>query len=208
MDPYSFERVTYADAFNEFNDIIEFKRQHPENVTLLLGNHDLGYLSPDICEVRHDFERAALYRKLILDNVALFDLVALEQFDDTEMLFSHAGIRTAWLRHNDWLFDVKDFRPESLNEMFHDEDARDDLFIALADVTHYRGGLAAAGSVVWADAMEFVYGNDELPGYVQIFGHTLHRGGAWCIDDNLWCLDCARAFTLKLTEDESQIHIF
>ena len=207
LDPYSFEGVTYLDAMTEFNAILEFKKAHPDNVTLLLGNHDMGYLDPDICEVRQDYDRVAYYKELIMANLALFDLVALEKFADSEILFSHAGIRMGWLRHNDWLFDTKDFRPEILNTMLHDDEVRPDLFIALADVTQYRGGFSIAGSVIWADAMEFVDNKDWFPGYIQIFGHTLHRGGAWPIAQHTWCLDCARAFTLKLSHDGSQIHI-
>ena len=207
LDPYSFEGVTYLDAFNEFNDILAFKKQHPDNVTLLLGNHDLGYLNPDICLVRHDFERSECYRKVLSENIALFNLVALECLADHEVLFSHAGIRTEWLEYNNWLFNPDDFKPEILNTLLHDEERREDLFITLADLTRYRGGMSCAGSVVWADAREFIDANDELPGYFQIFGHTLHRDGPWRIDEHLWCVDCAKAFVLKPSDDESHIQL-
>ena len=49
LDPYSEEGITPEDAYNELLDIIAFKKEHPENVTLLLGNHDLGYLDSNIC---------------------------------------------------------------------------------------------------------------------------------------------------------------
>ena len=207
LDPYSFEGISYIDAFNEFVDILAFKKEHPENVTLLLGNHDMGYIQPDICEVRQDFGRKEFYRKLIMDNISMFDMVALEQVADRAVLFSHAGIRTGWLRHNDWLFDLKGFRPEVLNELLHDDEGREDLLIALADVSSYRGGFDKAGSVIWADVYEFIYDNDELPGYVQMFGHTLHRGGPWRVDDHLWCLDCGKAFTVGSSHDNSAIEI-
>ena len=44
VDPYSWEGITPHVAFLELQDIIEFKKAHPDNVVLLLGNHDLGYL--------------------------------------------------------------------------------------------------------------------------------------------------------------------
>lgn len=207
LDPYSFEGVSYDDAFNEFNDILAFKKEHPDNVTLLLGNHDMGYLEPDICEVRQDFGRREYYRNVILENISLFDMVAVEQMGTQPVLFSHAGIRTEWLRHNDWLFDRKDFRPEILNELLHDDEGREDLFITLADVSYHRGGYQKAGSVIWADANEFIYGGDELPGYAQIFGHTLHKGGPWAIDRHLWCLDCAKSFIVGASEAENALEI-
>ena len=207
LDPYSFEGITYADAFNEFNDILAFKNEHPDNVTLLLGNHDMGYLDPDICEVRQDFSRREYYKKVMLENISLFDIVALEQMGDWKVLLSHAGIRTEWLRNNNWLFELNDFRPEVLNELLHDAQGREDLFITLADVSYRRGGQEKAGSVIWADAHEFIYNNDELPGYVQIFGHTLHNSGAWAIDEHLWCLDCAKGFVVGASDDNIGLEI-
>ena len=46
LDPYSYEGINPDMAFIEFLDIIEFKKKYPKKVTLLLGNHDLHYLSP------------------------------------------------------------------------------------------------------------------------------------------------------------------
>ena len=50
VDPYSWEGITPHVAFLELQDIIEFKKAHPDNVVLLLGNHDLGYLDREICD--------------------------------------------------------------------------------------------------------------------------------------------------------------
>jgi hypothetical protein len=207
LDPYEEEGITPEKAFKELQDIIEFKRKHPENVTLLLGNHDLGYLEPAICTVRQDERKKARNRKLLLDNIELFDIVSEGRFSEQKILFSHAGLRTTWLRHNDWLFDTKNFHPSEINELFHDEEGRKDLFISLADVSIFRGGFDKSGSVVWTDIEEFIYNNDELPGYIQIFGHTLHTGGAWVIDKHLWCLDCGKAFKVKPSADKSGIEI-
>ena len=52
VDPYEWEGITPGDAFLELKDIIAFKKAHPDNVTLLLGNHDLGYLDYAICTCR------------------------------------------------------------------------------------------------------------------------------------------------------------
>lgn len=207
LDPYSFEGVSYEDAFNEFNDILAFKKAHPDNVTLLLGNHDMGYLEQNICRVRQDSQRREQYKKILQDNLALFDIVALEELGDQSILLSHAGVRRKWINGNSWLFDLNDFRPEVLNEFFHDRSRRDHLYAALADVSGYRGGWKLAGSVIWADIHEFIYDDDELPGYFQIFGHTLHKGGAWRIDESLWCLDCAKGFKVGWSEDRAKVEI-
>lgn len=207
LDPYSEEGITPEDAYNELLDILAFKKEHPDNVTLLLGNHDLGYLDSNICSFRQDKRNLKRNRKLLRDNLELFDIICEDSFGDQKILFSHAGIRTTWLVNNDWLYDTKNFKPTVINELFHDDEGRKDLFISLADVSIFRGGLDTSGSVVWTDIEEFIYCNDELPGYIQIFGHTLHAGGAWVIDKHLWCLDCGKAFKVKPSADKNGIEI-
>ena len=44
LDPYPQDIVTWEDAIQGLNDIIELKKKNPERVTLLLGNHDVHYL--------------------------------------------------------------------------------------------------------------------------------------------------------------------
>ena len=208
LDPYEQEGITSEDAYRELLDIIEFKRKHPDNVVLLLGNHDLGYLDSGICSVRRDNEKQRVYKKLFLDNLHLFDLIYEDNIAENKVLFSHAGIRTRWLRSNSWLLgNEEDFRPNLLNELLHNDRSRQNLFITLADSSSFRGGIDSAGSVVWADIEEFVYNNDEMPGYIQIFGHTLHSGGAWVIDKHLWCLACGKGFMVKLSRDCFNVEI-
>ena len=44
IDPYQHEGITYDSGIQEFKDIIEFAKQEPDRVTLLLGNHDAQIL--------------------------------------------------------------------------------------------------------------------------------------------------------------------
>ena len=41
VDPYRSELVNDDECFENFEDIIHFKNKYPDNVTLLLGNHDV-----------------------------------------------------------------------------------------------------------------------------------------------------------------------
>ena len=207
LDPYEEEGITPEDAYNELIDIIAFKKEHSENVTLLLGNHDLGYLDPDICTVRQDLFNYDRNRNLFNDNLTLFDIIADERFGHEKILFSHAGLRKTWIKHNDWLFDVNNFKPDDINVLFHDDIQRENLYISLSDTSIYRGGFDDSGSAVWTDIEEFIYNNDELPGYIQIFGHTLHTGGAWVIDKHLWCLDCGNGFKVIPSRDKTSVEI-
>lgn len=45
VDPYADEGIDYWAGILSLRDVILFKKEHPENVVLLLGNHDLSYIS-------------------------------------------------------------------------------------------------------------------------------------------------------------------
>lgn len=200
VDPYAWEEILPGEAFKELRDIIAFKEEHPDNVVLLLGNHDLGYLDPSICTCRRDSYRAEKIRREFEDNLDLFDIVHIEDVDGGKVLFSHAGIAENWIKHRSNLVGkMNGFRPEHLNEMLHgNQDERERLFLALADVSWYRGGLDKVGSPVWADVEEYLNGERLLGGYLHIFGHTLHEGSPINVRNYGYCLDCARAFILDL----------
>ena len=200
VDPYAWEEILPGEAFKELRDIIAIKKEHPDNVVLLLGNHDLGYLDPSICTCRRDSYRADKIRREFEDNLDLFDIVHIEDVDGGKVLFSHAGIAENWIKHRSKLVGkMNGFRPEHLNEMLHgNQDERERLFLALADVSWYRGGLDKVGSPVWADVEEYLNGERLLGGYLHIFGHTLHEGSPINVRNYGYCLDCARAFILDL----------
>ncbi|MCQ2148594.1 MAG: metallophosphoesterase [Bacteroidales bacterium] len=200
LDPYDHEGITPNEAYNEFKDIIEFKKRHMDNVVLLLGNHDMGYLDTGINECRRDYPGSRRNKELILQNLDLFDLVHCIEVNEEKVLFSHAGISREWIESCPWLFDKENFRPEFLNELLHDTDKHQELFLALSYVSKMRGGYDCCGSAIWADIREFLQGCHFLEGYMHIFGHTLHSDGAYMVktgNTEGYCLDCMEAFILN-----------
>jgi len=199
LDPYGSEGITPSMAFTELKDIVEFKKKNMDRVVLLLGNHDLGYLNEEVCRCRHDYYGENRNRRFLLDNLDLFDLTYETAVGNRRVLFSHAGIREMWVNSNDWLFGEVEFTPSLLNRMFHHPSLREDLMSALSQVSFYRGGRDLVGSPVWADMDEFIDMGDFLPGYLQVFGHSLHSRGPVLIrgeETEGWCLDCMEAFLL------------
>lgn len=196
VDPYHWEEILAIEAFREFCDIISFKKSHPDNVVLLLGNHDLGYLDRGICECRMDYIREKRIREVILDNLDLFDIVHKETIAGKEVLFSHAGIAEGWVERNAGFFPEGKFDPMILNDMLHDKERRTDLLFILSQVSWYRSGDDKVGSPIWADLSEYLDGEKLLEGYFHIFGHTLHHDGPTIVHGQGLCIDCAKAFTL------------
>lgn len=202
-DPYPHEHISSNDSLANFKEIIEFRRAY-DNVTTLIGNHDLGYRFKDICQCRHDYFNGGEIKYLFEDNKGIFDVAAEREIEGKKYLFSHAYLRKIWLALSalDYLTGAE---IESkglvniLNDLYHREDG--DFIYSLGDVSIYRGGYSSFGSIVWADVRETEDKDDEadlgddvdikkfniLDDYYQIFGHTMLNKAF--IRDKLACLD-------------------
>lgn len=191
-DPYPHEGIAYYEGLQALADVIEFKKQHMENVTLLLGNHDLSYLDSRMPKCRHDYTNHDTIKKLLTESLHLFDIIKEMQIDGRRVLFSHAGILPQWLEENkDVLGEIPVGKEaDVINDLFH----QGKLYSALAEVSLLRGGRATAGSCVWADVVEHANGWNMLKDCYQVFGHT-HQSDT-LITDCFACLDCATAFEL------------
>lgn len=199
VDPYQYEGVYPSEAFLEFQDIVSLKKEHPDDVTLLLGNHDLHYIAPDLEGGRKDYERLEQIRSLIRDNTNLFRMAMEAEAGGRNILFTHAGVKQGWLEfEEDYLGKLS---PEEvcprLNEMWLDEEQRPTLLDILADVSYSRWGSQPYGSPVWNDVDDMTIDKAELPGYFQIFGHSQQEQDP-VISKHFACLDCRKAF--RITE--------
>ena len=74
-------------------DILPLKKKYGDRVTLLLGNHDLGYWDLNICDCRHARYRDRDIYALLKNNYTLFRLADEETIAGKHFVFSHAGIK-------------------------------------------------------------------------------------------------------------------
>ena len=195
VDPYPHERIYQEGALKEFCDIITFAKNHPEKVTLLLGNHDMHYFSPlfnDLAEgSRFAYEMLRPMQALYADYHQLFSLAFEAECEGIRCLFTHAGVSPVWLEEHKDL--VGEPTAESLNALADNDDG----IRALADVGWARGGWARSGGPMWADYSEVAV-TETLPDVYQIFGHTQNIEREPVITRYVACLDCHRTF--RLTE--------
>ena len=97
----------YWDSFNipfetqleTFKKIVELKRQYPDKVILLLGNHDLHYTSAaqeagEWCSGFQGSKRMEILH-LLQTHGALFQMAYLQG----RYLFTHAGVTHTWLEY-------------------------------------------------------------------------------------------------------------
>lgn len=90
------EDVSPEQQIDNFKDIMAFKQANPDNVILLMGNHDYHYL-PTVSEHYSGFEAgyAAIISKLVGDALAS-DHIQMAYIHGP-YLFSHAGVTQTWL---------------------------------------------------------------------------------------------------------------
>jgi predicted phosphodiesterase len=90
----------YADSFdNKWNDqkpilmqILDFKKENPDKVKVLLGNHDIAYLIGEIVS-GHQLIFAYDIEEYLQRNAKLFSIV----FVQDNWIFSHAGVSKEWM---------------------------------------------------------------------------------------------------------------
>lgn len=191
LDPYDIEGITREEAIKNFLDILDFKEHHQDNVTMLLGNHDLGYIDGSICRSRRDHVYYSDIQCIFSDNKSKFRLAAERMLSSgRKILFTHAGVQKGWLldrlRKDDIATAFPDlaerqelgrkttitirpelFSAETLNVAWRakkDDPERYKALVAVLGMVPYsRGGWYNHGSPVWGDANEMANYDETEP---------------------------------------------
>jgi len=177
LDNYDLEIFLgdYVDDFNHtskeivqnFEDIIYHKKQNPDKVKLLIGNHDAQYFTWGTewhkrikCS---GFRNNYLFKiyNLYIQNVNLFE----PSFQIDNYLWSHAGLSNKSFK---LYFENKKLENETMSEMINR--LWKCLDGALFPIGNERGGDSEIGSIFWMGLGEV--GLDMLNNYHQIVGHT------------------------------------
>lgn len=208
LDPYPKEFITTPEAIDNFKDILLFKERHPDNVSLLLGNHDFGYLwSGEINNSRRNERYRPVIVGLFRSHFDRFALAHYRKVNGRGFLFSHAGVHAQWLdvAFSPWR---ESYRPEGLADMLNrwlHSPGEKERFLGM--YSGYRSfgyrPLPNFGSCVWADLQEWTdeeenIQHNKLLNLFQIFGHTQQEVEPY-VGENFMCIDVRRAF--ELTED-------
>ena len=191
------EQAARNKELNNFKEILEFKKAFPEKVTLLLGNHDIGYWLDKGCSRQARGEMYKTYKSLFENNIDLFKITEYVELKNEKILFSHAGILRKWLKQIKAVLEldsvsIKSYIIDGLfNKLilkYKEPVYREFLRWAFWQVGHSRGGLGGCGSIVWADSSEWKNEKNIFGDIKQIFGHSrvyspdVFPEGVQCID--------------------------
>ena len=175
----------YCDSFYLSNEeildnlaeIINFKKENPELVELLLGNHDVAYMFfPDYwCEGFRADAQPDLNR-IFNENRKLF-IVA---YQHKNYLWTHAGVSNEWLSEFKPLAEERGvWNAENLAETLNNANEtslRKKLFEVSAKRVKF-GVQLGVGGIVWADKTETTA--DGLLCYHQIIHQQIRNFIAW-----------------------------
>ena len=189
VDPYKDEGITNEDALTNFKEIIAYAKEY-NNVTLLLGNHDIHYLLPGIEFSRYSRQFCREIHQLIENNMKIFSLAHYTRSNNTDILISHAGILPSWLEREGLLTQGAKEICNHLNAHLKDEGY---LYNLADDVSAYRGGWSNSPSPIWADVRDHL--DEQSPSeFFQIFAHT--QLTEHIVTEHWACIDCREAFKL------------
>lgn len=194
IDPY--EDIGADELLSNLIDIIEFKKAHPDDVILLLGNHDMHYLYEDFPEgSRYDARIAERFTQILEENRQLF----LFAYQEGKTIYSHAGITNRWWNDDFVPLIDKSSLPYKngildIAELINNAD--DNLLRVLGQVGYSRGGFYPNGGIFWED--KYVTSSDPLSGYCQFVGHTrVSKLETYNIDSETQITFCDCLFIVK-----------
>lgn len=164
-----------------FKDIVELKRNNPDKVILLIGNHDFHYLN-GVNEEYSSYQFG--YAKdinAVLQPVVDEGLLQMCYKQDNN-LFSHAGLTKTWCKNCG--IDINNLQ-ESVNDLFKSDITK--FKFTMGDNFSY-GGNDITQPPIWVRPQSLV--KDMVDGIVCIVGHTQVKEVTVLNDDNLILIDC------------------
>lgn len=179
----------YTDSYDLSNEIILntlrnimfFKKNVPNRVVLLLGNHDIQYLvNGEICS-GYRGELLADLKELLSDKDCEFKIAHQETGEDGKTwLWTHAGVTSKWLEQvKSEVFSekyrlyelMKDYKDSNIADFINAlwEIKNDRLF----DVDYESGGVDVWAGPIWVRGCLTDFPIKDVN---QIIGHTPQRG--------------------------------
>lgn len=174
------EDFSPADQKQNFREILDMKRENPDKVVLLFGNHDYHYLPKckSVC-LGYQFLHRIDYMNL-LEEALDQDWLQICFVYDT-FLFVHAGVTRTWARNNG----IDIIQPmESINSLFRKSQ---DAFRFTPGVMEDSYGDEICQSPIWVRPDSLMA--DPIPNFSQVVGHTqikkVQRSGSVYFIDTL-----------------------
>lgn len=165
--------ITQEEQIINFKNIIEFKKEYPDKVVLLIGNHDFHYMG-DFSMTYSGFDATRAFDIRELLNSALKEgLIQASHFEKTDaigVLFTHAGVTETWANNN-----IENWEIESISDKINDLFLYQPKRFEFTPGDHYDPyGNEACQTPIWVRPESLIMDglSDEI---LQVVGHTQQR---------------------------------
>ena len=199
LDTYFFDtvyfKITDDSAVENLKEIIAYKKENPDSVVLLIGNHDCTYIyGKSVCDSRCIESRYDEIRALFQENRHLFQMAWEVTLRKKRYVFSHAGISAKWMNRyvKGWTIDnMVELLNEKHRKAVSKANPEDTPFARALSVTgKYRGfSTWNYGSPVWMDA-ELLHETEPIGNLIQVVGHTQRTSWSPVITPEVLYMDC------------------
>lgn len=162
------ESIDNEIQISNLSDIVNLKRNNPEKIVLILGNHDIHYSEFPKYQCRgFNADIQPTLTELFNSNLDQFCVA----YQKENWLFTHAGLTNKYFHHimecSAMEFKAKEKNiADLLNAMHNEPNAQGKLHL----ISYLRGGPFEFGGITWADSQETL--TDFLIGFHQVVGHT------------------------------------
>lgn len=170
----------YVDSFtksdkqilNNLIELIHFKKCYPNNVVLIIGNHDFHYIMNDVYYSGYRDSMKQDLQNLYIDNMDCFQLAyecqGIVEGELLNTIWTHAGITVGWLNELKLLHTInQENLAETLNSAWKNRKLLKNIIGA---VDRASGGWDLCAGPIWVRPEQLL--NDAVLGYNQIVGHT------------------------------------
>lgn len=169
----NYKNTPGKEQVTNFKEILAMKATHPDKVELLYGNHDHSYLNKEMCS-GYKWQNQLIYEEVLKGAKDKGWLKPVYIHDD--IIFSHAGVSSYWLKEVAQLAHPQDITWENVPlDKFN--------FNGLTGYNSF--GDTPSQSPIWIRPTSLL--QYPIDGYRQVVGHThmrapVNRDGVWFND--------------------------
>lgn len=169
FDPY--DKISFENLKQNFLEIINYKKEYPENFILLYGNHDFHYLNQLEKYSRYDKWNSKEIYNLLKGNENLFHGICYT-FD--KYIVTHAGISQQWFNNKIKNYKNLEDLENKINNLWFDENKRHLSFGFECNSNKFDYyGTSETQSPIWIRPSTLNCNNlFEYSNIIQIVGHT------------------------------------
>lgn len=173
------EDIDASKQIENFKEILTFKKENPDKVTLIIGNHDFHYLK-GCGETYSGYQQYAAMdiNEVLQPALTSGHLQICHVFD--EYIFSHAGLTQTWCENNDIdLFNIE----ESVNVKFMK--SMESFRFEYGENLN-RSGDDVTQPPIWVRIPSLL--KDMVKGFTYVIGHTTIK--EMHMANNIIAIDC------------------